>query len=148
MFSFSKSYAETREKFVESANAAGASLASIQHPLKGPEGESLLIDFAAVGTAGVKNGLGIASVTHGAEGLCGSGCQTEFLSNLNMLKNYTDFSAALNMNDGCRDIQEILLPDQYDNQLKQNLDSWIEKHGHTKFVVTALSWQRIDPLST
>lgn len=77
---FSQSYAEARRRFLEAARAAGATLGTREHPLKGPAGETLATDIARLGPAGATRILGIGSGTHGVEGYCGSGVQTALLS--------------------------------------------------------------------
>ena len=77
---FSQSYAEARRRFLEAARAAGATLTAREHPLKGPDGETLATDIARLGPADATRILGIGSGTHGVEGYCGSGVQTALLS--------------------------------------------------------------------
>ena len=83
---FSNSYAESRSRFMEEAQAAGAEITSIVHPDKGPDGEELAMDFAALGPADAAASLVIISGTHGPEGLCGSGCQMGLLASQELRK--------------------------------------------------------------
>ena len=77
---FSGSYREAREKFAEAAQAAGASLSSIAHPLTGPRGEELAIDTAWLGPPDAGTILLCISGVHGAEGYAGSGAQIAWLT--------------------------------------------------------------------
>lgn len=78
---FSESYTESRGKFLAAAEAAGASLTHEEHPLRGPDGESLYMDVACLGPEDAKNALVIVAGTHGIEGFCGAGVQIALLSN-------------------------------------------------------------------
>lgn len=72
---FSPDYATARAKFLDAAKAAGASIESIQHPLKGIQSEDLFTDVAWIGPRDAKAVLVTISGTHGIEGYYGSGCQ-------------------------------------------------------------------------
>ena len=72
---FSQSYAEARAKFRATAQAAGADLTALAHPMMGPNGEQLACDVARFGAADAPAVLWINSATHGVEGYCGSGAQ-------------------------------------------------------------------------
>ena len=76
---FSRTYAEARHRFIEAAKAAGAALASHQHPLKGAEGEQLAIDTAMAGPTNGASLFIVSSGTHGPEGFAGSACQLALL---------------------------------------------------------------------
>ena len=76
---FSSSYKEAREKFLEAAQAVGASIESVKHPDTGPEGEPLFTDIALIGPKDAKRMLVLSSGTHGVEGFTGSGIQTGLL---------------------------------------------------------------------
>lgn len=77
---FAASYREARERFLATADRAGAEVTSYEHPeLKGPVGETLAIDVAAFGVANTDRALIVISGTHGVEGFCGSGCQVALL---------------------------------------------------------------------
>lgn len=76
---FSTTYTECRSRFLEAAATAGYRVDSMLHPMKGPEGETLAMDFAVGGAAEAETGLVIISGTHGPEGYTGSACQTGFL---------------------------------------------------------------------
>lgn len=72
---FSTRYANARAKFLESVVAAGMSLRSFAHPLKGRDGEDLAMDVALDGSPDAQNLLIVSSACHGVEGYCGSGVQ-------------------------------------------------------------------------
>ncbi|WP_213763645.1 DUF2817 domain-containing protein [Caballeronia sp. dw_19] len=71
-----------RMQFLEAANAAGATLTSYVHPLKGPADETLATDVAWLGAPTARRVLVTISGTHGVEGYYGSVCQTEWLHEL------------------------------------------------------------------
>lgn len=72
---FSQSYAEARAKFRATAQAAGADLTALTHPMLGPNGEELACDVARFGATDAPAVLWLNSATHGVEGYCGSGVQ-------------------------------------------------------------------------
>ncbi len=72
----SPGYAEARVRFLESAEAAGAVVSSIPHPLRGPAGEKLYCDAAWFGPTDAEKVFVSISATHGVEGFCGSMCQS------------------------------------------------------------------------
>jgi hypothetical protein len=72
---YSANYEEARKKFLATAAAAGAEIASIPHPLKGPRSEALATDVGRIGAHDAKKVLVTSSATHGVEGFCGSACQ-------------------------------------------------------------------------
>ncbi|MDB5818085.1 MAG: hypothetical protein JWQ11_1725 [Rhizobacter sp.] len=76
---FSQSYAEARDKFLGAATAAGLSVDSRPHPMKGRDGEALASDIVRDGPADAKRVLLITSGCHGVEGYCGSGVQVHLL---------------------------------------------------------------------
>jgi hypothetical protein len=76
---FSATYVEARAKFLEAANAAGASLSSYAHPERGPDGEDLATDVAWIGPPDAPAVFVTVSGTHGVEGHCGSGAQVDWL---------------------------------------------------------------------
>jgi hypothetical protein len=72
---FSASYATARAKFLEAAGAAGMTLRSYEHPLKGRDGETLAMDVALDGSPDAEKLFIVSSACHGVEGYCGSGVQ-------------------------------------------------------------------------
>ncbi len=77
---FSPSYALARDRFLEAADAAGATVESFEHPLLGIDGEPLFTDVALIGPSDAASFLVLVSGTHGVEGYAGSGVQTGVLS--------------------------------------------------------------------
>jgi len=77
---FAREYEEAREKFLAAARRCGARVQHWPHPLAGPRGEALATDSAWVGADDAHRVLVVISGTHGAEGLAGSGPQTDLLS--------------------------------------------------------------------
>jgi hypothetical protein len=71
-----------RERFLEAARKARASVTTYEHPLRGPAGEPLFTDLAWVGEQGARRILVAISGTHGVEGYYGSTCQAEWLNEL------------------------------------------------------------------
>jgi hypothetical protein len=76
---FSSSYQQARDRFLEAAVAAGASIEGFQNPNSGPQGESLVTDVALFGPEDANTVLVVSSGTHGVEGFAGSGIQTGLL---------------------------------------------------------------------
>ena len=76
---FSATYAEARDKFLDAAKAAGASLSAYVHPALGPDRGELATDVAWIGAADSAGVLVLVSGTHGVEGHCGSGAQVDWL---------------------------------------------------------------------
>lgn len=76
---FGKDYRSARALFLSAARDANAPVVTLPHPRTGPHGEALAIDIAWLGPAEARNVVVAGSGTHGAEGLCGSGCQVGFL---------------------------------------------------------------------
>ncbi|MFK7957579.1 MAG: DUF2817 domain-containing protein [Lysobacterales bacterium] len=77
---FSDNYDEARAKFLTTAAAAGAQVKSALHPLTGPDGQELHMDFATLGPEDAENAVIVVSGTHGPEAFCGSGVQVQLLS--------------------------------------------------------------------
>lgn len=76
---FASTYAQARELFARTAQAAGGHLTAISHPLPGPTGESLAIDLALLGPDDAHTVVVCLSGVHGAEGFAGSGAQVAWL---------------------------------------------------------------------
>lgn len=72
---FSPSYALARRKFLQGCVAAGLTVDTHPHPLKGRDGEDLAMDVAYDGPADARQLLLVTSACHGVEGHCGSGVQ-------------------------------------------------------------------------
>lgn len=73
---FSADYHEARQKFLESAKAAGAELDSYCNDHGGTAAGRLFADVAAYGPANAENLLVLMSGVHGVEGFAGSAIQT------------------------------------------------------------------------
>ena len=143
---FSKSYAQARQKFLSAAQAAGLTVDSNIHPVKGRDGEELAMDVVFDGAPDAQRLLVISSACHGVEGYCGSGVQVHALQNtawraaakaqcvavlyihalnphgfshvrrvthenVDINRNFQNFSQALPDNPAYREIQPILLPE-------------------------------------
>lgn len=77
---FSSNYTEARAKFLGAASNARMPIETHVLPnFKGPAGEELATDVGVLGAKDADAGLVLISATHGAEGFCGSGCQTGLL---------------------------------------------------------------------
>lgn len=77
---FARDYSDARAKFLSAAKAAGATITSLQHPLRGPDTERLFTDVAWWGPTDAERVLVTISATHGVEGFCGSLCQTAWFA--------------------------------------------------------------------
>lgn len=143
---FSQSYVQARQKFLQAADAAGLSVESHIHPLKGRDGEDLAMDVVRDGPADAQNLLIISSACHGVEGYCGSGVQVHALhdvawreaarqhgvavlyvhalnpygfshvrrvtnENVDLNRNFHDFSQPLPVNEAYREVEPLLLPE-------------------------------------
>ena len=72
-------YADSRQRFLDSARRAGAEVVTFDHPMRGIDGEELAIDVATAGPADAGAVLMVVSGTHGVEGFTGSALQHEWL---------------------------------------------------------------------
>ena len=77
--SFAVDYREARGRFADAVAATGGRMRSYGNPNRGPNGEELATDTAWYGAPDTPSVLVAISGTHGAEGFCGSGCQTDWL---------------------------------------------------------------------
>jgi hypothetical protein len=145
---FSSSYAQARERFLQSARRAGLEVESKPHPLAGRDGEALAMDVARDGRPDAASLLIVSSACHGVEGFCGSGVQVAALhdeawreharrrgvtvlyihalnpygfshirrathENVDLNRNFQDFSQPLPVNEGYRELHPLLLPQQW-----------------------------------
>ncbi len=76
----SPTYSVARAAFLTAATAAGASITTFDHPLRGPHDEALGIDVAELGRVDSPAVVLVVSATHGVEGYCGSALQTHWLT--------------------------------------------------------------------
>ena len=76
---YSQTYREARDKFFAAAQAAGLTVESEVHPLKGRDGETLALDVVRDGPPDAQAVLLMTSACHGVEGFCGSGVQVALL---------------------------------------------------------------------
>lgn len=77
---FSTNYSQARQRFVDAATAAGASLDRLKLDAQGPSGETLTIDIAWLGSRRPRWVLLHTSGLHGVEGFAGSAIQLQSLS--------------------------------------------------------------------
>jgi hypothetical protein len=77
---FARDYNDARARFLAASQAAGATVTSLQNPLRGPETEKLFTDVAWWGPADAERVLVTLSATHGVEGFCGSLCQVAWFA--------------------------------------------------------------------
>lgn len=167
---FSTSYARARIRFLEAAATAGMALRSLEHPLKGREGEALAMDLALDGPADADKLLILSSACHGVEGFCGSGVQVfaahdaewrekaraagvavlyihalnphgfSWLrrvthENVDLNRNFHDFSQPLPHNPGYASLHPLLLPREWPPtaQNESEVQAWIASHGMAAF---------------
>ena len=92
---FSVTYTEARKRFIEAAEATGFSIHSERHPVSGPAGEELAMDFAVGGPEDAEKALVVISGTHGPEGYTGSACQLGFLESATLREMYSHHRVVL-----------------------------------------------------
>lgn len=78
---FSRRYDQARRRFVAAAMRAGSGWrhARLDHPLTGPRGEPLSLDYAWLGPPDARRVLVTQSATHGVEGFAGSALQIDHM---------------------------------------------------------------------
>lgn len=137
------------------------------------------MDIACVGRDDAKAAIVVVSGTHGIEGFCGSGIQTNILRNsddaLGMLgglklillhghnpygfawlrrvnednvdlnRNYVNFSEKQEMNDDYLRVKNLVLPDEFNEESEQAISDWIEENGIEEYQKVVLGGQRVDP---
>ncbi len=168
--SFSRSYAQAREKFLAAAKDAGLSVQSHVHPLRGRDGEELAMDVVRDGPDDATLVLLVTSACHGVEGFCGSGVQVHALrdkawraaahaagvavvhvhalnpygfsfirrvthENVDINRNFHDFSKPLLVNQAYRSVHPLLIPEVWppDPANQRAVADYIDKHGLTGF---------------
>ena len=179
---FSKSYAEARQKFLNAAQQAGLQVESHIHPEKGRDGEELAMDVVREGPADAKQVLLVSSACHGVEGYCGSGVQIDALrsaewhkavaqsgvavvyvhalnphgfshvrrvtqENVDLNRNFHDFSKPLPDNTAYKEVQHLLLPDVWppSEANMQATMQYIATHGMPKLQAAVSQGQHHDP---
>ena len=78
-FYYSNTVPEATEKFLTACSAINGSIETIDHPLRGVEGELLQVAVCAVGDANSRSVVFTISGTHGIEGYAGSMAQISML---------------------------------------------------------------------
>ncbi|MBA2674641.1 M14 family metallopeptidase [Ramlibacter sp.] len=179
---FSASYAQAREKFLQAAASAGLQVESKPHPLPGRDGEQLAMDVARDGPPDAANLLVLSSACHGVEGYCGSGVQVAALAdaewreharahgvavlylhalnpygfshirrttheNVDLNRNFHDFSKPLPANDAYRELHPLLLPAQWppsdDNTAA--IDAYLAARGEAAYQAAVTGGQHEFP---
>jgi hypothetical protein len=167
---FAGSYAQARRKFLDAAAAAGLSVESRLHPLKGGDGEELAMDVVRDGPADSSALLILSSACHGVEGFCGSGVQVAALrdapwrahakakgvavlyihglnpygfshlrrtthENVDLNRNFHDFSRPLPVNEAYREVQPLLLPQEWPPNAANNaeIESYVASNGEAAY---------------
>ena len=93
---FSETYAEARERFLGGVAAYGIAVESEPHPEhRGATGETLAIDAALLGDPAAPSLFILTSGTHGAEGFCGSACQTMLIHDVILRRRIEDKRVAV-----------------------------------------------------
>src|SRR5689334_549781 len=77
---FSETYSVARDRFLDASRAHGAFVRSFEHPLPGPNGETLYCDVADVGPSQASAVHLLIAGTHGVEGFLGSAVLIDLLS--------------------------------------------------------------------
>lgn len=140
---YAADYTSAQQQFLKAATLAGATLESLPHPQRGPNGGDLAIDLAWLGPRDARRVLVLISGTHGVEGYQGSAAQIGFLKhtasslpadtaallihglnpygfawvrrvnedNIDINRNYLDFSRSLPANPGYAQVHALILPD-------------------------------------
>lgn len=158
---FSPSYPEARAQFMQAARAFRARVHSYALPLRGAHGEDLAMDVAVHGPVDASKVLMTTSAVHGIEGFCGSAIQTGLLKslslppdvavvhvhavnphgfsharrvnedNVDLNRNFIDFSQPLPVNADYAQIHTLLLPDSWPPTPEQTaaLDSQAQAWG-------------------
>ncbi len=179
---FAPSYQAARAKFLASCEAAHLPVQSHVHPMRGRDGEALVMDVARLGARDAPALLIISSACHGVEGYCGSGVQNALLSdaaflqaikqsgvalllvhalnpygfswwrrvtheNVDLNRNWHDFSNPLPHNAAYDDIHHWLLPTQWpptpDNEAA--LAAWGAQQGGRALQTALTSGQYAHP---
>ena len=149
---FSPSYRDARAHFLAAASACGASVHTQTLPLLGAQGEVLATDVAVQGPPDAAKVLMTTSAVHGIEGFCGSAIQTGLMQhlvlaadvavvhvhavnphgfshmrrvnedNVDLNRNFIDFSRPLPVNADYAEVHPLLLPAQWPPSTKDRAD--------------------------
>ena len=76
---FSSNYKQARQKFLDAARIAKATIESLENPAMRPDAEPLFTDVALIGNKECGTVIVLISGTHGVEGFFGSAAQTGLL---------------------------------------------------------------------
>lgn len=76
---FARTFAASRDRFRSAAERAGGLLETFDHPLKGPNGESLACDTARFGPGSAQRLLVLVTGVHGVEHYVGSACVIDWI---------------------------------------------------------------------
>jgi predicted deacylase len=158
---FSADYAQARRKFLDAASRRGLPIESELLDLPGAQGETLAMDVVRDGPDHASRMLIVMSGVHGVEGFCGSAIQTGMLElglrpsdtavlyvhavnpygfshlrratqeNVDLNRNFVDFSQPLPVNAGYAEIHEALLPATWPPSAQDEavLSQYRERHG-------------------
>src|SRR3989344_413330 len=112
---FSPSYAKARTKFLEAAATAGLPIESHAHPLKGRDGEDLAMDVLRDSEWRAKaRDAGVATLYIHALNPYGFSHVRRFThENVDLNRNFQNFSRPLPVNTAYREVQPLLLPEQW-----------------------------------
>jgi len=178
---YAADYATARQQFLAAATLAGATLESLVHPQRGPDGGELAIDLAWLGPQDAHRVLVLISGTHGVEGYQGSAAQIGFLQhiasvlpaetaallihglnpcgfawvrrvnedNIDINRNYLDFSRPLPANPGYAEVHAMILPEaltpQALGQVQQQLQDYMARVGHAAAATAITGGQYTHP---
>ncbi len=175
---FKNDFAEAAAHFRQTAENAGLEVTHYAHPLKGPGGESLQTDTTFIGDPQSPNLVVLISGTHGVETLCGSACQSAFLSgnqiatmpkdtavlmihglncwgashlrrnnedNVDLSRNFLDFSKPLPVNAAYEEIHQALCCPQHEGIERDNaqkmLGNFVKENGVQQYVAALMGGQ-------
>ena len=66
-------------------------------------------------------------------------------NNIDVNRNYCDFKKPYATNEKYKDVQDLLMPEKFDEAAEAAIFAWIEEHGQKAFATAAMVGQRIDP---
>lgn len=77
---FSEDYVSARAQFLKACESQRLEVEQFEHPLSGPGGETLTTEAVLIGPQDATSIVVLISGVHGVEALCGSACQTGWLT--------------------------------------------------------------------